>query len=138
MTGRTYSSGREAQLDDYLLGKPRRNALNTDWPWAVWYPLRRTGEFSLLPPAEQGKILMEHAMIGRTYGTAGYAHDIRLACHGLDEHDNEFVIGLVGPDLFPLSRIVQEMRKTQQTGKYMDSLGPFFVGEAIWQSLLKK
>ncbi|MBK35412.1 MAG: hypothetical protein CME26_07770 [Gemmatimonadetes bacterium] len=138
MTGRTYSSGREAQLDDYLLGKPRRNALNTDWPWAVWYPLRRTGEFSLLPPAEQGKILMEHAMIGRTYGTAGYAHDIRLACHGLDEHDNEFVIGLVGPDLFPLSRIVQEMRKTQQTGKYMDSLGPFFVGEAIWQSPLKK
>ena len=42
MTGRTYSSGREAQLDDYLLGKPRRNALNTDWPWAVWDPLRRT------------------------------------------------------------------------------------------------
>jgi aryl-alcohol dehydrogenase-like predicted oxidoreductase/chlorite dismutase len=138
MLGRTYSSGREPNLEDYLLGKPRRNALNTDWPWAIWYPLRRKSEFALLPPAEQGKILMEHAMIGRTYGTSGYAHDIRLACYGLDEHDNEFVLGLVGPDLFPLSRIVQEMRKTQQTGKYMDSLGPFFVGKAIWQSPLKK
>ena len=138
MMGRTYSSGREPNLEDYLLGKPRRNALNTDWPWAVWYPLRRKSEFALLPPAEQGKILMEHAMIGRTYGTSGYAHDIRLACYGLDEHDNEFILGLVGPDLFPLSRIVQEMRKTQQTGKYMDSLGPFFVGKAIWQSPLKR
>jgi hypothetical protein len=25
-----------------------------------------------------------------------YAHDIRLACHGLDAKDNEFVIGLIG------------------------------------------
>lgn len=138
MLGRTYSTGREPNLEDFLLGKPRRNALNTDWPWAVWYPLRRKSEFALLPHAEQGKILMEHAMIGRTYGTAGYAHDIRLACYGLDKNDNEFVLGLVGPDLFPLSRIVQEMRKTQQTGKYMESLGPFFVGKTIWQSPLKK
>ncbi len=138
MLGRTYSTGREPNLEDYLLGKPRRNALNTEWPWAIWYPLRRKSEFALLPHAEQGKILYEHATIGRTYGTAGYAHDIRLACYGLDEHDNEFVLGLIGPDLFPLSRIVQEMRKTQQTGKYMESLGPFFVGRAIWQSPLKK
>ena len=138
MIGRSYAMGREANLEDWLLGKPRRNALNPDLPWAVWYPLRRKSEFNILPPADQGKILMEHAMIGRAYGSAGYAQDIRLACYGLDRADNEFVIGLVSADLFPLSKIVQEMRKTQQTAKHMESLGPFFVGRTIYQSPLKK
>ncbi|MDP3920221.1 MAG: chlorite dismutase family protein [Candidatus Omnitrophota bacterium] len=137
MLGRTYSSGREPNLEDWLLNKPRRNALNAEWPWAIWYPLRRRAEFALLPAPDQGKILYEHAKIGMSYGRAGYAHDIRLACHGLDKNDNEFVIGLVGSELYPLSRIVQDMRKTQQTSKYIQSLGPFFVGKAIWQSALK-
>ena len=75
--------------------------LNPDYPWAVWYPLRRIGAFNRLPRAEQGKILMEHGMLGRRYGEAGYAVDVRLECHGLDRDDNEFVIGLIGPDLFP-------------------------------------
>jgi len=39
-----------------------------------------------------------------------------------------------GAQLHPLSAIVQEMRKTEQTSQYLDSLGPFFVGKAIWQS----
>ena len=64
----------------------------------------------------------------------GYAADIRLACFGLDRLDNEFVIGLVGPELHALSRLIQDMRKTQQTGKYIESLGPFFVGKVHWQS----
>lgn len=136
MFGRTYAMGREPMLMEHLLGRPRRNALNPHTPWAVWYPLRRKGEFELLPPSEQGKILMEHAMIGRNYGAAGYAHDIRLACHGLDANDNEFVLGLVGPRLHYLSRLVQEMRKTQQTSRYIESLGPFFIGYARWQSPL--
>ncbi len=137
MTGRTYSTGRETELEDWLLWKPRRNALNPEWTWAIWYPLRRKPEFELLSKQEQGKILMEHAMIGRNFAQAGYAADIRLACHGLDQNDNEFVLGLVGPELYPLSRLVQEMRKTQQTAKYIQSLGPFFVGKAIWQSPVK-
>ena len=62
-----------------------------------------------------------------------FAHDIRLACHGLDRDDNDFVIGLIGKDLFPLSAVVQSMRKTQQTSLYLDRLGPFFVGRAVWQ-----
>ena len=49
------------------------------------------------------------------FGAADYAHDVRLACHGLDRDDNDFVIGLIGKDLFPLSAVVQSMRKTQQT-----------------------
>ena len=134
MFGRTYSLGRETDLEEWLLRRPRRNALNPQWPWAVWYPLRRKQEFALLTQEEQGKILMEHAMIGMAYGEAGYAHDIRLACFGLDKNDNEFVIGLVGPDLYPLSKIVQDMRKTEQTAKYIQSLGPFFVGKVCWQS----
>ena len=99
----------------------------------MWYPLRRKPEFELLPKSEQDKILWEHALIGRNYGQAGYASDIRLACHGLDKNDNEFVIGLVGPKLHPLSKLVEEMRKTQQTARYIQSLGPFFVGRVFWQ-----
>jgi len=138
MIGRTYSTGREPNLEDWLLRKPKRNALNPALPWAIWYPLRRKPEFSILPRQEQGKILMEHAVLGRSYGQAGYALDIRLACHGLDRGDNEFVIGLVGSELFPLSRLIQEMRKTQQTSRYIQSLGPFFVGRAYWQSPVKE
>jgi hypothetical protein len=29
---------------------------------------------------------------------------------------------------------VQEMRKTEQTAQYLDSLGPFFIGRTAWQS----
>ncbi len=134
MTGRTYSTGRETDLRDWLLVKPRRYALNPQWPWAIWYPLRRKPEFELLSREEQGKVLMEHSVIGRNFAEAGHAFDIRLACHGLDQHDNEFVLGLVGPELHPLSKLVQEMRKSQQTARYIQNLGPFFVGKACWQS----
>lgn len=137
MIGRTYAAGREPDLEDWILKKPRRNALNKDWPWAIWYPLRRKPEFELLTKEEQGKILFEHAKIGMRYGQADFAHDIRLACYGLDSHDNEFVLGLLGRELYPLSRVVQDMRKTQQTAKYMQSLGPFFIGRTLWQSPLK-
>ena len=134
MFGRTYSSGFEADLDEWLLKRPRRTALNAAWPWAIWYPLRRTGAFSRLGPKEQGEIIREHGILGHAYGDADYAHDIRLACHGLDVHDNDFVIGLVGKDLHPLSHLVQTMRKTVQTSQYLQTLGPFFVGHALWQS----
>ena len=134
MFGRSYTTGFEPDLEDWLLYKPRRTALNPDWPWALWYPLRRTGAFSALPREEQGKILREHGMIGRSYAEDDLAHDIRLACHGIDTRDNEFVIGLVGKDLYPLSHLVQTMRKTKQTSQYIQSMGPFFVGYAVWQS----
>ena len=137
MLGRTYSSGREADLEDWLLMKSRRNAFNPEWPWAIWYPLKRKPEFELLSKEDQGKILYEHAKIGMAFGQEDFAHDIRLACYGIDKNDNEFVLGLVGSELYPLSRVIQEMRKTQQTGKYMQSMGPFFIGKAIWQSQLK-
>jgi chlorite dismutase len=134
MFGKTYGTGREPDLEFALLKKPLQTALNPAWPWAVWYPLRRRPEFAVLPPGDQGRILGEHAMVGIAYGKADLAHDIRLACYGLDRHDNEFVIGLVGKELAPLSRIVQDMRKTEQTSKYIERLGPFFVGRTVWQS----
>jgi chlorite dismutase len=134
MLGRTYALGYEPDLAEAILHRPRRTVLNKDWPWAVWYPLRRSGRFAQLPPEEQRVILAEHGAIGMSYGAADYAHDIRLACYGLDKNDNDFVIGLLGKDLFPLSHIVQAMRKTQQTSLYLDRLGPFFVGRAAWQS----
>jgi chlorite dismutase len=134
MLGRTYSSGYEPDVEDWLLGRPRRTVLNPAWPWAIWYPLRRTGAFARLSPQEQGGIIREHSVLGRAYGDADLAHDVRLACHGLDVHDNDFVIGLVGRDLHPLSHLVQTMRKTAQTSQYLQTLGPFFVGHVLWQS----
>jgi Chlorite dismutase len=137
MFGRTYSAGFEVDLEEYLLRRPRRLVRKADWPWAVWYPLRRTGAFARLSPKEQGTILREHATIGRAYGEAGFAQDIRLACNGLDVNDNDFVVGLVGPDLYPLSHLIQNMRKTIQTSEYIEKLGPFFIGRACWQSAIR-
>jgi chlorite dismutase len=133
MFGRTYSLGYEPDLQDALIDRPRRTVLNKAWMWAIWYPLRRSGRFSQLPAEEQRTILAEHGAIGMTFGSADLAHDVRLACHGLDRDDNDFVIGLIGKELFPLSAVIQAMRKTQQTSLYLDRLGPFFVGRAIWQ-----
>ena len=134
MLGRTYAIGYEPDLKETLIDRPRRTVLNPDWRWAIWYPLRRSGRFEQLGDQEQRTILAEHGAIGMTFGAGDYAHDVRLACHGLDRDDNDFVIGLIGKDLFPLSAVIQAMRKTQQTSLYLDRLGPFFVGRAIWQS----
>jgi chlorite dismutase len=133
MLGRTYATGYESDLAYWLLERPVENAANADYGWAVWYPLRRSGSFERLSIKEQAGILREHAAIGRAYGEQGLATDIRLACHGLDAKDNEFVIGLVAKELHPLSHLVQRMRKTQQTSEYIQSMGPFFVGYAVWR-----
>lgn len=132
--GRTYAIGYESDLEEVLLNRPRRYVCNPDWPWAIWYPLRRSGAFEHLSADEQRTILMEHGGIGRAYGRADHAHDIRLACHGFDPHDNDFIVGLLGKDLYPLSAIVQRMRKTKQTSQYLNQIGPFFVGKAVWQA----
>ena len=75
-------------------------------------------------------------MLGRRYGEAGHAVDVRLECHGLDQNDNEFVIGLIGPELHPLSRLVKDMRATRQTAEFIQQMGPFFVGRTLFQSAL--
>jgi chlorite dismutase len=134
MLGRTYAIGYEPDLNEVLLDRPRRTVFNPLWKWGVWYPLRRSGKFAQLTDQEQRVILAEHGAIGMSYGVADFAHDIRLACHGLDKDDNDFIVGLIGKDLYPLSSIVQTMRKTQQTSLYLERLGPFFVGRALWQS----
>lgn len=134
MLGRTYSTGYEPNLEFWLLERPKETVLNEAHGWAVWYPLRRSGAFSKLEPREQGSILREHGTIGRAYGSQDLAHDVRLACHGLDANDNEFVIGLIGKDLHPLSHIVQSMRKTRQTSEFISQMGPFFVGRVAWRS----
>jgi len=134
MLGRTYSTGYEQDLPFWLIDRPQQTVLNPAHDWAVWYPLRRSGAFARLEPREQGAILREHATIGRAYGEKDLAHDVRLACHGLDARDNEFVIGLVGKALHPLSHIVQTMRKTRQTSEFINQMGPFFVGHVAWRS----
>lgn len=137
MLGRTYALGYEEDLERALLTRPREKVCDPAMPWAIWYPLRRAGSFEQLSAQEQRTILMEHGGIGQAYGRAGYGTDIRLACHGLDKNDNDFLVGLIGPDLFPLSSIVQRMRKTKQTSLHLERLGPFFIGKAIWQARLQ-
>jgi chlorite dismutase len=134
MLGRTYSIGYEPDLEDTLLVKPRAKILAPEHRWAVWYPLQRAKRFETLPADHQRRIFAEHGSLGKRYGAGGHASDIRLACHGLDKNDNDFVVGLLGPNLHPLSAVVQEMRKTEQTSQYLDSLGPFFVGRVAWQA----
>jgi chlorite dismutase len=130
MLGRTYSTGHEPDLEWMLLRRPVENVTNEALRWHVWYPLRRTSAFARLEPHEQSQILREHAQIGMAYGAQELAHDVRLASYGLDAGDNEFVIGLVGRELHPLSHLVQAMRKTRQTSEFIDKMGPFFVGLA--------
>jgi hypothetical protein len=134
MLGRTYAIGHEHDLEDALVVRPRGRVLDPKLPWAIWYPLRRAGSFEQLSRKEQDSILMEHGGVGMAFGRAGLGFDIRLACHGLDQADNDFVIGLLGPELHPLSIIVQRMRKTRQTSLHLERLGPFFVGRVAWQS----
>jgi hypothetical protein len=133
MLGRTYAVGYEDDLEHWLIKRPPANATNEAYAWAVWYPLRRTGSFEQLSVKEQAGVLREHAAIGRAYGEQGLATDIRLACHGIDAKDNEFVIGILAKDLHPCSHLVQRMRKTQQTSQYIQSMGPFFVGYVAWR-----
>jgi hypothetical protein len=133
---RAYSIGYEDDLERTLVTRPRERALSPEWPWAVWYPLRRSGAFAKLPKREKMKILGEHGTIGKAWGEAGYAHDIRLACFGMDRNDNDFAVALVGAELRSLSKIVEIMRGTVQTSTYIEHLGPFFAGKAIYQSPL--
>lgn len=134
MLGRTYASGYEPNLEHWLLQRPIDNVMNEASPWHVWYPLRRTGAFARLPEEEQQEALREHAQIGLAYGQQGLGSDVRLACHGIDAADNEFVIGLIGKELHPLSHLVQSMRKTKQTSQYIEKMGPFFVGHVLGRS----
>jgi hypothetical protein len=134
MLGRTYSTGHEPDLEFVLLHRAIENVMNESYPWHIWYPLRRSGAFAKLEGIEQSHILREHAAIGMAYGQQELAHDVRLACHGLDAKDNKFVIGLVGRELHPLSHLVQTMRKTRQTSEFIVQMGPFFVGHALGRS----
>lgn len=134
MFGRSYTLGHEQDLQEALVDRPLGRALNPVFKWAVWYPVQRVKEFELLEPQERRKILMEHAELGKLFGKEGIAQDIRLLSYGLDKNDNDFLIGLVGPELHGLSAIVQAMRKTEHTARYLDNLGPFFIGRVLLQS----
>jgi len=134
MIGRTYSIGFEEDLQDWLIDRVPRITAVPEAPWAVWYPLRRKGEFYNLDKRTKAQIMMEHGMIGRAFGMEGFAKDVRLNCNGVDVNDNDFVIGIIGDDIYPMSKLIETMRLTQQTSKYLEKLGPFWVGKAVYQS----
>ena len=133
MLGRTYSLGYESNLEEVLIHRPIRRICDPANSWAVYYPLRRSGRFEQESREEQRRMLMEHGGIGQAFGKAGFATDIRLAAHGLNSADNDFIVGLLGKELHPLSAVVQRMRKTRQTAEFIEHMGPFFIGRACWQ-----
>ena len=94
------------------------------------YPAAEFAEFAKTAP----KQLLD---IGAAYGAENLASDIRLASFGLDANDNDFVIGLLGEHLTPLSQVVHTMRGTIQTASHIEKLGPFFVGQTVFQSEVK-
>ena len=57
MLGRTYAIGYEPNLKDAIIDRPLATVMNHDWPWAVWYPLRRKGKFATLSEEHQRRIL---------------------------------------------------------------------------------
>ncbi|MBU0677643.1 MAG: chlorite dismutase family protein [Verrucomicrobia bacterium] len=134
MFGRTYTIGYEENPERVLVERPMERLLNPEWPWVVWYPVRRAGAFERVSREEQREMMIEHSKIAMAYTNGGYCYDIRLACHGLDKNDNDFILGLMGGELHPLSRIVQDMRKSRQTSEFLEEIGPFFVGKVVWQS----
>ncbi|KAF4695602.1 hypothetical protein FOZ60_004099 [Perkinsus olseni] len=113
MLGKTYANGHEADLEDFLLQEGERASSIKE------------------KPEHQCQMLLEHAAIGKAYSKRG-AWDVRLNCYGLDGDDNEFVIALIHKDLYPLSKLVEDMRKTEHTSLFMKSLGPFFVGHRVF------
>ncbi len=134
MLGRTYALGYEKDLERTLISGPKQKIFDPKLVWAIWYPLRRAKAFETLTHEEQRAVLGEHGKVGFQFGDAGYAKDIRLASHGFDKNDNDFVIGILGGDLYPLSALVERMRKTQQTSRYLESLGPFFIGKKLFST----
>ena len=97
-------------------------------------PLRRTGTFALAHAAGAGGDPQGARRAGpRRTARQTSPTTSALACHGLDTHDNDFVIGLVGPGAPPASHLVQTMRRTAQTAEFIQTPGPFFVGHALWR-----
>jgi chlorite dismutase len=135
MFGRTYAIGYEKDLHHALLQKPMERLGDPEASWAIWYPLRRRGVYETLSAEEQHDVQTEHMRIGRAFARVAGITDIRLACHGLDRNDNDFVVALLGAQLAPLSLIVQRMRKCKQTSLYLETLGPFFVGKVAGRAI---
>jgi len=133
MTGRTYAVGYESDLDEVLVNRPQGRILDPSLKWAIWYPVKRAKAFEALSEETKHEVMMDHGDIGRRYGKAGLAHDIRLSSHGVDFNDNDFIIGVLAAELAAASVVVQAMRKSLQTMHHLEGLGPFFAGRVVGQ-----
>lgn len=102
---------------------------NAEWPWAIWYPMRGTASLSDLDEKLQGPVF-DRIVDTAGVDPAGFGRAL-LKSHGLDQHANEFVQGLLGPDLHQLSTVVEATRRSPLHSEYVAASGPFFVGRAI-------
>jgi len=133
MAGRTYAVGYESNLDEVLVNRPVGRMTDPKLPWAIWYPVKRDKAFESLTDEAKHDVMMDHGSIGMAFGKANLGHDIRLASHGIDANDNDFLIGVLAPELANASLVIQAMRKSLQTMHHLEGLGPFFVGQVAGQ-----
>lgn len=131
MLGRTYSTGHEPDLADTLMHRPIRQVLNESHTWA-----------RLVPAAPHRGVCQ--ARPARAVGDPPRARRARdglrrdrprprcSACVPRPRRGRQRVRHRsVGPELHPLSHLVQAMRKTKQTSEYIAKMGPFFVGHVV-------
>ena len=133
MLGRTYSIGYEQDLEETLFKRPLSKMLDAE------EHLGRSGIRSSAPRSSTRCRRSISARSSRSMARSRTAtRAMRTTSASRATASTRTITtsssGLVGAQLHPLSAIVQEMRKTEQTSQYLDSLGPFFVGRAIWQS----
>ena len=135
----------KAQLANYEIAALRAHVplsmeLN-DWNWKHYAdecyhcPMIHPELCQVSPPKSGDNYHSEGGWVGgtmdlregmETMSLDGSSRGVML--RGLDAADNEFVIGLVGRELHPLSHLIQAMRKTRQTSEFIEKMGPFFVG----------
>jgi chlorite dismutase len=96
MLGRTYAIGYEPDLPEAIPPPAAPHGAQHGLAVGGVVPAAPKRTVRAAPSEEQRVILAEHGAIGMSFGAADYAHDVRLACYGLDKSDNDFVIRPAG------------------------------------------
>ena len=133
MLGRTYAQGYEPDLEDALLhaaAEPRlRPGIAVGGLVSV-----AAGRFLRAAFGRRATPHLDGAQRHRPrlrQGGAGPRHPPGLPWAGQERQ--RFRDRPAGTELYPLSAIVQRMRKTKQTSLHIEHMGPFFVGKVAWQ-----
>jgi len=119
---------------DQPYGTTVETLLNGSQSWAVWYPVRNKPEWGSLDAGSQQSVHDEHIEAAKSFIAEGRVSYARLACHGLDPEDNDYISYMAAADLGDISSLAEAIRGTAQVSTHTDKMGPVFVGRKIWQN----